>query len=96
MHPMKQRYLYSPSKGLTPVPWVALTMAGVALVLAGALAGFWLASFQHGVDGHISAAKWEQFEALKDDYQERFKGSLRVSAGEARAIVGRKDKERPQ
>lgn len=91
---MTGRYLWSPHHGLVKIPYRMLTAIGVSLTLAGALAGYMLATYQHGVDGHISAVKWGQFEALKADYQERFKGTLRTSAGEAAVIVQRKEDAR--
>lgn len=65
-------------------------------VLVGVFADRWLSDLRHSAHDEISAAKWQQFEALKADYQERFRKSLTTTKAQAAVIAARIEKEREQ
>lgn len=95
---MKGTYLWTTEHGLVKVRRPLLTWLfglSIALVL-GMIGGYALSAYQHGVDHELSAAKWQQFEVLKTDYEERFKKHLRVSKPLAQVIAAEKERERAQ
>lgn len=77
-------------------PWRVYATTISLSLLVGLVGGYHVATMQHGVDHEISAAKWQQFEVLKEDYQQRFAKRLRTTKAQAQVHAAKIEQEREQ